>query len=222
MTEDARRGLLIGIAGIDGAGKSTLAHYLRRAVERIHGPCVVSESKDDFAIQTATAAAIAVAGCAPRDYFGNFAFDFAKAFDIVRDHFVRTEPLLRLGTSVILPRTVDCRLALARSKGSEPIEKIEAVLRVIPRPDITFRARLDPEVACERVHMRGVDEERLSDLVALDSALDALPARDSWIEFDASPPIAIVAAHLEGRLCNILTPASRIVRCRKQHSEPNE
>ena len=172
----------MAIAGIDGAGKSTLGHGLRRLYERELGPCVVAEQKDDFAIQMANAAA-AKKRMTARQYFGNFPFDFAKSFDIVRDHFVRIEPLLQSGVSVIVPRSVECRVALAMSRGSESIEKIASILDLIPRADVTIRLRIDPSIACTRVLLRGVDEESVEDLEALSKSLDEIQAnRDDWIE----------------------------------------
>lgn len=175
------KGVLVAIAGIDGAGKSSLAQGLKRAYEREFGPCVVAEAKDDFVIQISNAVAVQ-RGLSARAYFGNFAFDFAKSFDIVRDHFVRIEPLLQSGVSVIVPRSVECRLALAMSRGSEPIEKIGAVLSTVPRADVTLRLRADPQVACDRVRHRGIDEETVEDLTALSNHLDQLQSGNDWLE----------------------------------------
>lgn len=178
-----KRGLHIGFSGIDGAGKSTLAYKI---AERMRGRGLsvsVAESKEYFVKQIALAVC---PGGDPRRYFGHFAYDLAKGFDIVRDYYSRVEPLLSTGVCVVNPRTIECRLAVARALGTPGIEKLERLLAIVPRPDLVIRLRVDPAVACERVRVRGIDTETVEGLSRLSQAMDHYGNLSNWLEVDAS------------------------------------
>lgn len=178
-----RRGTYVAISGIDGAGKSTLAYGLSRTLSPYLGQIYVAEAKDEFVKQIARAACGADS---PRSYFGNFAYDFAKSFGIISDHYLKIEPLLDRGVSVVAPRTIECRLAVAAAFGTPDIDKLERLLSLVPRPNCTIRLKIDPVLAVERVLKRGVDEETESGLAELSRQIDVYSQRLGWLEIDSS------------------------------------
>jgi thymidylate kinase len=197
--------LFITLTGVDGSGKSTLAPGLAALVRDQFGPCLVAESKDDFVV---TICQTVGEGADPRSFFGAYAFDFAKAFDAVRDHFVRVEPHLAQGTSVVVPRSADCRLGIAATHHNDNLQNIEKILGVIPAPDLTLRLKVDSLVAAQRVLERGIDEEEADHLARFSGALDELGKRRNWIEIDASGSPGSILQAAKGALMPLFQAAS--------------
>ena len=72
-----------------------------------------------------------------------------------------------------------------------------ALYRVFPAPDVTFYLAVDPEVAYERIRLRGIDQETLEYLQDADAAYRSLPEFPSFVEIDANgSPDTVTAALL--------------------------
>ena len=172
----------IGFTGLDGAGKSTQAGRLGQYLRSLKRQCYVCEPKDDLVPQLA----IAIGrenDMSPRDYFGAYSFELAKAFSVVRHHYSLVLPFLNRGIDVIEPRTNFCRLGLAVAHDSKNIEKIVEVYKSSKKYDFVFWIDTPPEVAYKRVNERGMDYEPLEDLQKFHDALSNL-AKDSCIRIN--------------------------------------
>ena len=72
-----------------------------------------------------------------------------------------------------------------------------ALYRVFPAPDVTFYLAVDPEVAYERIRLRGIDQETLEYLQDADAAYRSLPEFPSFVVVDANgSPDTVTAALL--------------------------
>lgn len=141
----ARRGSLITLEGIDGAGKSTLAAGLLAAfpeLELLREPGGVAASerirdlvKDpDLRIDPRAEALL---------------FAAARA-QLVSE---RLEPLLASGTDVLLDRFTDSSLAYqgaGRGLGIDAVAEINAFATAGLTPDVTIYVRVPPAVGAER------------------------------------------------------------------------
>lgn len=154
------RGKLITIEGIDGAGKSTLAATLARALESrgvrvvlLHEPGGVALSerigelaKDPSLTVGAHAEALLYA---------------AARAQLVQE---RVTPLLGEGTWMLLDRFVDSSLAyqgVGRELGVEQVRALNLFATGGLEPDRTLLLRIDPAVARARQRIRAATLDRL-------------------------------------------------------------
>ena len=106
-----KRGVHIQYTGIDGAGKSTQAGKLTYYLLKKYGPTYLAESRMDFISKLMHALAWQYGRTDRRTYYGNHVVDFAKAFDVIRNHNTEIEPLLLAGMHVVEPRSIYGRRA---------------------------------------------------------------------------------------------------------------
>jgi dTMP kinase len=175
------RGVHFAFTGIDGAGKSTQAGLLAKYIRDSLGPTYLSEPRTDLISQLQINLAWQHGHTGRREYFGDYAVDFAKAFDVVRDHFGTVAPLLIGGMHVIEPRSPYCRLATSIGMSGKRDKRIEQVLGLIPKPDLLFWIDIDPYVAFQRITARGIDTEDISFLEVFSGVLRSMPEAKDWI-----------------------------------------
>jgi dTMP kinase len=198
------RGRLITIEGLDGAGKTTVAGALERALSdcgirstvlREPGGVPAAERirelvKDPMAQIGARAEALLYA---------------AARAQLVEEAL---EPLLTTGTWVILDRFVDSSLAYqggGRMLGIEPIRNVNEFATGGLRPDRTLLLSLDPALRFTRARARGEPPDRLElerdeffERVAGAYAQLAAADPDRIREIDAAqPPAAVLSAVLD-------------------------
>ena len=65
-------------------------------------------------------------------------------------------------------------------------EKTEQLLTLIPNPDLIFWIDTDPNVALGRVEKRGIDVEKLEDLVKFSSAFRSMAPSQKWVRVDGN------------------------------------
>jgi dTMP kinase len=174
-------GRLITIEGIDGAGKSTLAHALQAALERdrpvrlLREPGGVGLSERVRALVTDPDLR-----CDPRAEALLYAAARAQLVD------ERLAPWLDDGTWVLVDRFVDSSLAYqgaGRGLGIDEIAALNAFATGGLTPDRTLLLRIDPAAARARQHGRGDGPDRLerehdSFFTTIAAAYDELAARD--------------------------------------------
>jgi dTMP kinase len=193
-------GRLITIEGIDGAGKSTLAHALQGALERyrpvqlLREPGGVELSERIRALVTDPALR-----CDPRAEALLYAAARAQLVD------ERLAPWLDAGTWVLLDRFVDSSLAYqgaGRGLGIDAIAALNAFATGGVRPDRTLLLRVDPATARAR---RGdtpdrLERERNSFFETIAAGYDELAAREPErirVLDAADPPHVVLARALE-------------------------
>jgi dTMP kinase len=203
-------GRLITIEGIDGAGKSTLAHALQAALERerpvrlLREPGGVELSERVRALVTDPELR-----CDPRAEALLYAAARAQLVD------ERLGPWLDDGTWVLLDRFADSSLAYqgaGRGLGIDAIAALNAFATGGLSPDRTLLLRIDPAAARAR---RGDAPDRLereqdSFFETIATAYDELAARDPErirVLDGADPPHLVLAEALDA-LADLHCPRS--------------
>jgi dTMP kinase len=179
---------LITIEGVDGAGKSTLADALARALV----DAVLLREPGGVAL--AERVRSVVKDPALRVGARAEALLYAAARAQLVEEAVR--PRLEAGRTVVLDRYVDSSLAYqgaARGLGVEAVGAINAFATGGLRPDRTLLLRIAPDVARARTARRGERVDRLEAegdafFAAIAAAYDELAAADParWIVLDAT------------------------------------
>jgi dTMP kinase len=196
------RGRLITIEGLDGAGKSTLAEGLVRAlrasghrVELLREPGGVELSERIRALVKDPALTVD-----PRAEALLYA---AARAQLVAE---RVQPLLAAGTWVVLDRFVDSSLAYqgaGRALGIEAVRAINAFATGGLAPDRTLLLRADAVTRAARQDMRGEAPDRLEredggffDAIAgaYDELAAAEPERFRVLDAAAEPDAVLAAA----------------------------
>jgi dTMP kinase len=154
------RGTLITIEGLDGAGKSTLAHALQRElaargarVELLREPGGVEVSERIRALVKDPALNV-------------LARTEALLYAAARAQLVeeRLQPLLHDGAMVLLDRFVDSSLAYqgaGRALGVEQVRAINLFATGGLVPDRTLLLRISPAAGRARQHERALEPDRL-------------------------------------------------------------
>ncbi len=97
LSRALKRGIHIQFTGIDGAGKSTQAGKLTYYLLKKYGPTYLAESRTDFVSKLMHTLVWQHGHTDRRTYYGDHVVDFAKAFDVIRNHNTEIEPLLTAG-----------------------------------------------------------------------------------------------------------------------------
>ncbi len=184
LRASVKRGVHIQYTGINGAGKSTQAGKLTYHLLKRCGPTYLAESRTDFASKLMDSLAWQYGHTDRRTYYSDHVVDFAKAFDVVRNHNTEIEPLLAAGMHVVEPRSIYCRTAMALAMSGMRDDKTEQLLDLIPKPDLLFWIDTDPLVALGRVQKRGTDFEKLEDLEKFSAAFRAMFPLQKWVRID--------------------------------------
>jgi dTMP kinase len=186
------RGRLIAVEGIDGAGKTTLAEGIARALPEVvvlrePGGAVVSERIRELVADPALEVD-------PRAE--------ALLYAAARAQLVgeKLAPLLEVGRTVVLDRYVDSSLAYqgaGRGLGVEAVAAVNAFATGGLAADLTLYLRVPPAIGAAR--RKG--EDRLEQageafFAAVVDAYDALAAagRDRYVVLDATEPPDVVLA----------------------------
>lgn len=205
-------GAHFAFTGIDGAGKSTQAGLLAKYVRDNFGPTYLFEPRTDLVSQLMVDLAWQYGRVGRREYFGHYAVDFAKAFDVVKDHFGTAAPLLAGGMHVVTPRSSYCRLATSIGMSGERDKRIEQVLGLIPKPDLLFWLDIDPDVAHKRITARGIDAEDIDFLQAFCSALRAMPESKNWIRINGNRGVREISSEILGYVAEFFKTGRTIAK----------
>jgi len=202
----SRRARTIALVGIDGSGKTTQAHRLAELLRAAGIPATYRQNAGG------------------RHWFGRLAQRIG-----VRDG----ERLLTDSGMMVVELTLRW-LAMARARGLASVfrdvsvmdryavcqyasirahhghggrwERVARVVyRVFPAPDVTFYLAVDADIAYERIHLRGIDQESLTYLVAADAAYRSLPEFPTFVVVDANGMPDEVTAAL---LAHLVPPVS--------------
>jgi thymidylate kinase len=193
----SRRQRAIALVGIDGSGKTTQAHRIAELLAAAGVPAAYRQNAGG------------------RHWFGRLAHRIGvrDGERLLGDNGMMVVELAlrwlaiaraRLLTFVhrevsVMDRYAVCQYASIRSHhsggGWERVAR--ALYRVFPAPDVTFYLAVDPEVAYERIRLRGIDQETLEYLQDADAAYRSLPEFPSFVVVDANgSPDTVTAALL--------------------------
>ncbi len=200
----ARKGRLITIEGIDGAGKTTLARGLEAALRARE--IEVRTLREPGGVKAAERVRDLVKDPDLRIGARAEALLYAAARAQLVEEAVA--PALAAGVWILLDRFVDSSLAYqgaGRSLGPEAVDSINAFATGGLRPDRTLLLTIDPEVGRARSRARGepmdrLEREELAFFTAIASAyLDLWRLEPDRVRrIDASqPPDQVLAAALQ-------------------------
>jgi dTMP kinase len=154
------RGSLITIEGIDGAGKSTLADALARALSERGTPVELLREPGGVEVSERIRALVKDPALDVSPRAEALLYAAARA-QLVHE---RLEPLLAAGTTVILDRFVDSSLAYqgaGRELGLEQVRAINLFATGGLAPDLTLLLRISPAAGRARQSDRGQEPDRL-------------------------------------------------------------
>lgn len=148
MTTTIPGGLLIAIEGIDGAGKTTLAHSLRARLEATRAAVTVSKEPTTGHWGAQLRASAATGRLKPEEELRMLLLDR-------REHVAEViGPALAAGGIVILDRYFPSTVAYQGAAGL-PVDGLMAVNAFAPRPDVLLVLDLAPEEGLARIRARG-------------------------------------------------------------------
>jgi dTMP kinase len=214
------RGRLITIEGLDGAGKSTLARGLERAIAERGGDAQVLREPGGVELSERIRAVVADPALAVSPRTEALLYAAARA-QLVEE---RLQPLLHAGAFVLLDRFVDSSLAYqgaGRALGVEQIREINQFATGGLRPDRTLLLRIAPAAGRARQQERALQPDRLEReserffqavAAAYDELARAEPLRICTL--DASQPadqvLHAALAELEDLLPAAASPGGRL------------
>jgi dTMP kinase len=199
-----RRQRAIALVGIDGSGKTTQAHRIADLLAAAGIPAAYRQNAGG------------------RHWFGRLAHRIGvrdgerllgDSGMMVVELGLRWLAIARARTLTFLHRDVSvmdryavCQYASIRAHhgGGGWERTARALYRVFPAPDVTFYLAVDPEVAYERIRLRGIDQETLEYLQEADAAYRSLPEFPSFVVVDANGSPDTVTATL---LAHLVPPA---------------
>ena len=154
------RGRLITIEGLDGAGKSTLARGLQRAVAERGGEAQVLREPGGVELSERIRALVADPALAVSPRAEALLYAAARA-QLVEE---RLQPLLQEGALVLLDRFADSSLAYqgaGRALGVQQIREINQFATGRLKPDRTLLLRIAPAAGRARQQERALQPDRL-------------------------------------------------------------
>ena len=214
------RGRLITIEGLDGAGKSTLARGLQRAVAERGGEAQVLREPGGVELSERIRALVADPALAVSPRAEALLYAAARA-QLVEE---RLQPLLQQGAFVLLDRFADSSLAYqgaGRALGVQQIREINQFATGRLKPDRTLLLRIAPAAGRARQQERALQPDRLEReserffeavAAAYDELASAEPLRIRTL--DASQPadqvLDAALAALEDLLPAAASPSGRL------------
>lgn len=193
---------LITIEGIDGAGKTTLAAALEKALRGRGTDVVLLREPGGVALSERIRALVKDPSLTISPRAETLLFAAARA-QLVEE---AVRPALDAGRTVLLDRFVDSSLAYqggGRALGLDAVAQINAFALDGLQPDRTLLLRIDPARGRDRQDARGtsdrMEQERDAFFTAIADAYDELARRhpERIVVLDAgAPPEAVLAAAL--------------------------
>lgn len=140
-------GFLIAIEGIDGAGKTTVAEYVRKVLSDFGFKAEVLKEPGDS--EYGRILKEANKRLPPEKELELFILD--RIEDVNKNILPRVNSCM----SVIMDRYYYSNVAYQGASGLNPDEILKKNEEIAPRPDLTILLDLEPEIAFERLRARG-------------------------------------------------------------------
>lgn len=188
----------VALLGIDGAGKTTAAKAIVRALRQKGVQARYFENAGGRPVLNLLAGrlghpdAIAWLGV---DRFEAIEMRFRRFAMRRALRWVAREP----GRLAVCDRWTWCQYATMAARSSDP-SSARALYDRIPDPDLVFYLAIDPERARQRVELRGTDHESLSYLTSYAAAYEELPEFASFTRIDANDALDGVVATVMARI----------------------
>lgn len=174
---------VVALVGIDGAGKTTQARLLARALAEDGVPASYFENGGGRPVLDRLARA-----AGRRD-----GPDLLGPAYVVLEAAIRWAAVARAlllsrltGRVAVLDRSPSCQYALMRTRGDAGERWARAAFGLLPAPDLVVLLTVPAPLAQERVERRGRDREDVAYLAAFDRAYRSLPEAASFRVVDGS------------------------------------
>lgn len=148
MGEPHRRGVLLAMEGIDGAGKTTQVRMLAQRLSAAGIPFITTKEPTDGPWGTKIRQSAKSGRMSPQEELGAFINDRREH---VRDEL---EPALDAGMVVLVDRYYLSTVAYQGARGLDPEELLE-LNSFAPAPDVLIVLDVDPRLGLQRVRERG-------------------------------------------------------------------
>lgn len=137
-------GRLIAVEGLDGSGKSTQIHLLKRWLEQLGLKVFFSEWNSSELVKAATSKGKKRELLTPTTFSLIYATDFADRYER------QLLPLLRAGHLVLCDRYIYTAFARDTVRGCPP-QWVRGIYSYAAKPDLTFFFKADLEVSLRRI-----------------------------------------------------------------------
>ncbi|WP_432396512.1 AAA family ATPase [Pseudarthrobacter sp. L19] len=174
-----RRGTVIVLTGIDGAGKSTAGRLLARRLASAGHPAVLARNPCGRSTLAAWSRRLGIT--VPAGVLDAVETGIRCVNVLISQLRAATFPGI-----VVMDRYLYCQLALKRVKGRGDGRLLPWLLRLLPRPDVVFYLEVTPGTALARIDLRATDTEDLEGLETFDAAYRALDDFESFVRIDAA------------------------------------
>lgn len=181
-----QQNLRVVLLGIDGAGKTTVARTVLRALQdegqsgHLFRNPGGRRTLNRWASHFSTTAE-ALLGVRALDALESC----LRVCAVVRSEW-SARRLLPDGGVVIFDRHLWCQLALREVRGLRGGVVLPWLLRALPQPDLVVYLGVEPIVAMDRIASRATDEETLEFLTGLDAAYRSLEEFSGFVEIDGN------------------------------------
>lgn len=187
MRPEERVGFLVAVVGIDGAGKTSQVGKLAEWFEGL------GNTTRCFLNQTQLPVRRSLDAIAEEEGFtGHLEMIGAATIRLISacaklSALAPVEEALRTPRAVALAdRYTVCQYAAVRLQKADNEDFLRRLNRILPQPDLTLFLDVTPEIAQERIRVRGIDEESLEFLVDFREAYRSLPEFEDFVVVDGN------------------------------------
>lgn len=179
MIPKARRSVVVVLAGIDGAGKTTAGRVLAQRLAADGDPVLFTPNSSGRRVMSKWCARWKIH---PPANLLDALESGIRALNVLCS---QARASTRSGV-VIMDRYLYCQLALRRARGLPRGRLLPLLIRLLPAPDLVFYFTIHPDLAHARITSRAADIETLEHLKAFDDAYSQLPEFLSFVMIDAT------------------------------------
>lgn len=191
--------MIIVLAGIDGAGKTTTGRLLTQRLNAAHYPATFAKNRSGRR---------SLYTCSARHNIRPPVMVFETIETAIRCvNVLISHCRATFGPrTVIMDRYLYCQVALRRARGLLSGWLLPFLSKILPTPDIIFYFAIPADLAHARIERRATDSEALGHLEAFDAAYREMENFPSFVVIDAALPSGRIVEEMlrELGLCEVV------------------